>query len=117
MKYVVNDSGDRTQYTSGAVRDRRDDKPRYDLIPPDAMFRVAMQYTRGAVKYGESNWHLGIPTQDMLASAMRHLEAWRLGAKEEDHLAAVVWNILAIIQYEEEGRLTPVYFRDKQEND
>ena len=114
MNYIVSDSGERTTYTTGAVRDYRADKPRYDLIPPHAMLRVAMQYARGAQKYGESNWLLGIPTQDMLASAMRHLEAWRRGEPEEDHLAAVIWNLLAIMQYEEEQRATPVHFRDQK---
>lgn len=111
MSFIVADSGDRTSYNTGAVRDKRSDKPRYDLIPPHALLRVATLYAKGADKYGESNWHLGIPTQDMIASAMRHLEAWRRGEMEEDHLAAVVWNILAIMQYEEEKRSTAVYFR------
>lgn len=110
MDYATHDSGQRRSFGTGAVRDIDDGKPRYDLIPPHALRRVAMLYTRGAVKYGENNWHKGIPTQQMLASAMRHLEAYRRGEQDEDHLAAVVWNVLAIMQYEEEGKDTPLFF-------
>lgn len=115
MEYATHDSGERRSFGTGAVRDVDDGKPRYDLIPPHALWRVAMLYTRGAVKYGENNWHKGIPTQQMLASAMRHLEAYRRGEQDEDHLAAVVWNVLAIMQYEAEGKNTPIFFT--QHND
>lgn len=111
MNYTTKDSGGRRSFDTGAVRDVDAGKPRYDLIPPHALRRVADLYARGASKYGENNWQKGIPTQQMLASAMRHLEAWRCGEGDEDHLAAVVWNVLAIMQYEHDGQSTPVYFR------
>lgn len=111
QKYITEDSGERRSFKTGAVRDTDVNKPRYDLIPPHALWRVAMLYTRGAAKYGENNWQKGIPSQQMLASAMRHMEAYRRGDEEEDHLAAVVWNVLAMMQYEAEGRDTAVLFR------
>jgi hypothetical protein len=110
-KFSTHDSGERRKFATGAVRDTDSDKPRFDLIPPHALQRVAELYTRGAAKYGENNWHKGIPSQQMLASAMRHMEAYRRGETDEDHLAAVVWNVLALMQYEEEKKNTPVYFR------
>lgn len=111
MNFITKDSGERRQFDSGAVRDSDAGKPRYDLIPPHALRRVADMYARGAVKYGDSNWHLGMPSQQMLASLMRHLEAYRCGEREEDHLAAVVFNALALMQFEEEGRDTEITFR------
>lgn len=111
QKYITEDSGERRFFKTGAVRDVDINKPRYDLIPPHALWRVAMLYARGAQKYGENNWQKGIPSQQMLASAMRHMEAYRRGDDSEDHLAAVVWNVLAMMQYEAEGRDTAVLFR------
>lgn len=109
--FETKDSGERRSFETGAVRDTDVNKPRFDLIPPHALWRVAMLYARGAQKYGENNWQKGIPSQQMLASAMRHLEAYRRGETDEDHLAAVAWNILALMQYECEDRDTPVLFR------
>jgi hypothetical protein len=107
--FTTKDSGERRTFESGAVRDSDEGKPRYDLIPAQAMHRVAKLYARGAKKYGENNWQKGMPSQQVLASAMRHLEAYRRGdADNEDHLAAVVWNILALMEYEEEGTDTPI---------
>lgn len=114
QKYITEDSGERRFFKTGAVRDVDVNKPRYDLIPPHALWRVAMLYTRGAAKYGENNWQKGIPSQQMLASAMRHMEAYRRGDNSEDHLAAVVWNVLAMMQYEAEERDTPIIFRDEK---
>lgn len=111
QKYITEDSGERRSFKTGAVRDTDINKPRYDLIPPHALWRVAMLYARGAQKYGENNWQKGIPSQQMLASAMRHIEAYRRGDDSEDHLAAAVWNVLAMMQYEAEGRDTAVLFR------
>lgn len=114
QKYITEDSGERRSFKTGAVRDTDINKPRYDLIPPHALWRVAMLYARGAQKYGENNWQKGIPSQQMLASAMRHMEAYRRGDETEDHLAAVAWNVLALMQYEAEGRDTAVLFRTEE---
>lgn len=98
--YVTKDSGERQDFTSGAKRDTQSGKSRYDLIPPGPLKRLADLYARGAEKYGEANWQKGMPTSRMLASLMRHLESYRLGDREEDHLAAVVWNAFAIMHFE-----------------
>jgi hypothetical protein len=95
------------QWSTGAVRDDDDGKPRYDLIPALALRRVAHRFADGAKKYGEDNWQKGIPRAQILASAMRHLEAWRCNVEgreridDEDHLAAVTWGMLVLMQYEE----------------
>jgi len=99
-EYLTFDSGHRTTFPSGAKRDIQDDKPRYDLIPPKALKRLAELYARGAVKYSDHNWHKGMPTSSAMASAYRHLEQYRAGERDEDHLAAVVWNVFALIEFE-----------------
>jgi hypothetical protein len=103
--FITKDSGQRQEFDTGMVRDTQDGKPRYDLIPSLALKRVALLYARGADKYGESNWMRGQPYSRTLASLERHLHEWKQGtAPEEDHLAAVAWNALALMFYEETGR-------------
>jgi hypothetical protein len=102
-QYITKDSGEREDFSSGAVRDTQDGKPRYDLIPPAPLRRLAELYERGLTKYGENNWTKGMPVSRYLASAMRHLEMARTGDKEEDHWAGALWNIMAIMHFEDSG--------------
>ena len=55
------------------------DKLRYDLIPPLANRECAKVWTESLGKYPENNWEKGMPWSEVIASAMRHLEAIRLG--------------------------------------
>lgn len=98
--FITRDSGQREDFASGARRDTQDGKPRYDLIPPRPLKRLAELMARGAEKYGDSNWTLGMPSSRFLASLMRHQEAYRLGDRTEDHLAAVAFNAFSIMYFE-----------------
>lgn len=101
--WQTKDSGSRQAFETGAVRDIQEGKPRFDLIPTFALERVAGLYGRGAEKYGDNNWQKGIPFSRCLASLERHLHQFKQGKTDEDHLAAVVWNALAIMHYQEVG--------------
>lgn len=98
------DSGKREVFNGGAQRDIQDGKPRFDLIPPLALKRVADLYSRGAKKYDEWNWSKSMPYSRLYSSGFRHLMQFAMGDKTEDHLSAVVFNILAIIHFQEMGR-------------
>lgn len=103
--FVVKDSGNRESFFSGAVRDTADDKPRPDLISPFFLTRLGEHLRKGAVKYSEWNWARGIPSSRCYASCMRHLMAFAMGQRDEDHLAAAAFNIMAMIHNEEvEGK-------------
>lgn len=104
MTYITKDSGQREDFATGARRDTQEGKPRYDLIPVEALKRLALLYARGAEKYGESNWQKGIPYSRVLASLLRHVYAWVEGDDTEDHLAAVAWNAFALMAYESRVR-------------
>jgi len=91
----------RNTYGSGATKESNQDKPRFDLIPIEPMFRVALRYTEGAKKYSERNWEKGIPVSQYVSSALRHLYQYLAGDRSEDHLAAVIFNIMAIMHHEE----------------
>ena len=64
---------------SGRAVRHNSDKLRYDLIPPLANREYAKVWTQALDKYPEGNWEKGMPWTEVIASAMRHLEAIRLG--------------------------------------
>lgn len=108
--YETKDSGKREEYESGMTRDTQDGKPRFDLLYVDGMpyteqplYRWSALLERGAVKYGERNWQLA-KTQEELdrfkASAARHFAQWICGETDEDHGAAVFYNIAAAMYVE-----------------
>jgi hypothetical protein len=100
QNYTIRDSGERVAFQSGAVRDTQDGKPRYELLPPGPLRRVALHYANGAKKYADNNWAQGMPTSRFLASLMRHIEQYREGDTVEDHLAAVVFNAFGIMYFQ-----------------
>lgn len=61
-----------------------DDKPRYDLISPDALAGLANVLTFGAGKYGSYNWHKGIVYSRVFAAVMRHLWDWWNSAEADE---------------------------------
>lgn len=98
MKYKTKDSGKRVKFKSGFNRDIQDGKPRYELIPPELLKRLAELYSRGAEKYGDDNWKKANSEEEYLrftASAFRHFEQWRAGEDDEDHAIGCIWNIIA----------------------
>ena len=97
----LKDSGEREQFSTGAVRDTATDKPRPDLISPFFLERLGEHLRKGAIKYQPWNWAKGIPSSRCYESAMRHLMRYAQGYTDEDHLAAAAFNIMAIIHNEE----------------
>lgn len=97
----VLDSGERREFGTGAVRDMSKNKGRYDLISPIFLKRLARHFENGAIKYNDRNWEKGIPLKSFLDSALRHLNNYLEGLKDEDHLSAAAWNICCLIHTEE----------------
>lgn len=96
----IKDSGNRTEFPSGAVRDMHEGKGRMDLLPWAAIMEVSKHCENGAAKYGEHNVDRGIPTHSLCDSAARHLAKYLDGWTDEPHLLAAAWNILWAIQME-----------------
>lgn len=106
MAYVTKDSGEREHYDSGMTRDTQDGKPRFDLLLPhdvpygeQMLTRIAHLMARGAKKYGERNWERGYSYAEMdraTASAFRHFMQWICGQQDEDHAAAVFFNVMQV---------------------
>lgn len=97
----IADSGDRTQFSSGAVRDMHEGKGRCDLLPMCVMLRLARHYENGCKKYGDRNWEKGIPAHSFADSAMRHIFKYMDGQSDEDHLIAAIWNLCGLAWTEE----------------
>lgn len=96
-QFSIKDSGERAQFESGMVRDTADDKIDYTLVLDGPMFeRWAVHLTKGAKKYAKRNWMKAndeAEYQRFRESALRHFIAYLRGDTDEDHGAAVIFNI------------------------
>jgi hypothetical protein len=122
--FVIKDSGQRQEFDGGAMRDTEDGKLDYSNLfvwfEPMGT-RYVEHMTKGRSKYpdpepGVPNWSLFEATPETLArtqrSLDRHYKAYRMGLKDEDHAAAILFNLnlaekirqaLALAQIEAEG--------------
>lgn len=96
-KFTVKDSGQRQQFTTGMQRDVEENKIMYDLIFDGPMLeRYAAHLTKGAQKYQPRNWMMASTEEErqrFRRSAIRHFIQWMRGDVDEDHAAAVIFNI------------------------
>ena len=98
---TIKDSGERTEFASGAVRDMHEGKGRMDLLPMCVLLRLARHYESGSLKYGDRNWEKGIPCHSYADSAFRHICKYMDGWTDEDHLIAAIWNLCGLAWTEE----------------
>lgn len=99
----VKNSGVFITHASGMKRDANPDGAiEYSNILHGPMFdRWAAHLTKAKVKYpdvapGQPNWTLGANQEDYLRfkeSAFRHFRKWMRGDTDEDHAAAVMFNL------------------------
>ena len=99
----LKDSGKRLQFESGMVRDVDDTKPAFDLVIPEGIPYNELMLTRwaellrkGAIKYSRRNWEKADSTDELdraKASAFRHFMQWFSGETDEDHAAAIFFNV------------------------
>lgn len=113
---MIKDSGKRTEFSTGAVRDMKDGKGRFDLLPWYGIMEVSKHCEEGAKKYGEHNVDRGIPLHSLMDSASRHLAKFIAGERDEDHLRAAAWNILwALNQRTTHPELNDMYWAKNEE--
>lgn len=103
-EFITKDSGKRIDLANGMVRDTTEGKVDYTLILRGPLHkRWAELLSRGAIKYGKHNWCKALESTDrsareatkerFLESAMRHFMQFMQGTRDEDHAAAVVFNM------------------------
>lgn len=85
-----------------------DGKPRWSLLPLDAVTEVVKVYTHGAAKYGDRNWEAGTRWSRFFDAAQRHQAAFWQGETLDGesklyHLAAAIFNLLALLAYQIRG--------------
>ena len=102
LAFTVKDSGKRAEFASGMVRDTEEGKVDYTTILDGPMFdRWAEHLTKAKAKYpdvapGVANWTLASGREELVRfrkSAFRHFRQWLRGDVDEDHAAAVLYNI------------------------
>ena len=95
--FIVKDSGQRQEFSGGMVRDVADNKTWWSLVYDGPMLkRWATHLTKGAKKYAVRNWMKAEGQAELdraRDSACRHFAQWMAGDVDEDHAAAVYFNI------------------------
>lgn len=90
----------------GFKNDRKDNKPRWELLPIETLEEVVKVYTFGAEKYAENSWqNLENGKERYYAALMRHLVAWRKGETKDEEsqlhpLSHVIWNAITLLWLE-----------------
>ena len=96
-EFEVKDSGTREEFEGGMVRDTTAGKVDPTLVLDGPMLeRWAEHLSKGAVKYSKRNWMLAkgdTEYERFQESAFRHFLQWMRGDRDEDHAAAVFFNI------------------------
>ena len=98
---MIQDSGKRETFETGAVRDTAEGKCRPDLISPFAIERLAEWLRLGAEKYTPRNWEKGLSVSRTIASLCRHLMKFQQGYSDEDHIAGIMCNAMFIAHTQE----------------
>ncbi len=102
MEYETHDTGMRTEYPSGMVRDAVEGKTQFDLLLPldckrPLLVRWAELLTRGSIKHDPRNWEKAATREEYTRfkqSAWRHFMQYMLDEDDrEDHAAAVIFNL------------------------
>lgn len=110
------------KFESGAVRQagvagQKITEPRYDLITPIGLRRLAETCGEGSLKYGDDNWLKGIDAKNLLNHALAHINAWTTGDMSEDHLAHATWNLFAIMHFQEtDPKLINIHYHSISKN-
>ena len=102
MASTVKDSGERKKFESGMVRDTSAGKTEWHRVLEGPLLeRWAEHLTKGAAKYpdlpnGSANWTLANGPEEykrFRASLARHFFQFMRGDTDEDHAAAICFNL------------------------
>jgi len=109
-KFDLKDSGERLKFDSGMVRDVETGKTKWHLVTSGPMFnRWAVHLTKGSYKYTDDNWMQATGDAEysrFRRSAFRHFIQWFNGETDEDHAAAVFFNINGAEYVKAKGNLS-----------
>lgn len=89
--------GEMKTFDTGAKREEKTGKGRFDLISPIMLRRLAILMEEGGLVHGDRSWELGMPLSGLLSSAIRHTQQTLDGLEDEDHPIQAIWNLMAYI--------------------
>lgn len=96
-EFVTKDSGGRRLFDSGMQRDVTVGKIDYTYcLQGPLLDRWAQLMERGAVKYTRDNWMQANGPEELARfeqSALRHMIQYLRGDRDEDHAAAIIFNL------------------------
>jgi hypothetical protein len=80
----------------------------FHLLPPEMETGVAAVLQKGAVKYAERNWELGMNYSRVYSSLRRHLNAWWSGEENDPetglpHVDHIATNVAFLQAYTKRG--------------
>ena len=98
--FTIVETPTKTEFPTGAHRSSDEGKPKLASLPWDMFPRLAFHYEKGAKIYGDNNWRKGMLSSHVLNSLMRHVQQYRVGDREEDHLSAIIFNAFCLMYNE-----------------
>lgn len=113
---LLNKRGNR-QFDTGSQRDDDINKPLPSHLDAYVRLRYGYLLRQGANHYEKGNWRKGQPTETALESLHRHLAKFEINLyngvdQDEDHLSAIIFNVMLIMKNEEkEGILVDKYYK------
>jgi hypothetical protein len=93
----IKDTGIKREFGTGAQRDGKGGRGRFDLVPIFPLLLVSRIYEDGAAKRGERNWEKGMPVSVLLNSCQRHISKHMCGMRDEPHLSMALWNLMGAL--------------------
>jgi hypothetical protein len=104
-------------FDTGSQRDDDTNKPLPSHLDAYVRMRYGYLLRQGANHYEKGNWRKGQPTETALESLHRHLAKFEINLyngveQDEDHLSAIIFNVMLIMKNEEkEGILVDKYYK------
>jgi hypothetical protein len=114
------DQSTKRVFDSGSQRDNDTDKPLPNHLDAYVRLRYGYLLRMGANNYDKGNWKKGQPTEAALESLHRHLAKFEINLdnkvdQDEDHLSAIIFNIMLIMKNEEkDGIPVDKYYKTKK---
>lgn len=84
-------------FDTGAIREAKDGKGDYSLLPPFAEHKLAQLMADNADRVPPRNWEKGIPLSSFIDSGRRHINQYMMGMDDEYHLLKAAWNLMCAV--------------------
>ncbi|MFA5759778.1 MAG: dATP/dGTP diphosphohydrolase domain-containing protein, partial [Clostridia bacterium] len=93
-------------FHNGAMREKKKNKGRFDLISPIMLYRLSCVLEESVEKFknepgGARNWERGLPLSNWIDSLIRHIVQFGEGMNDEDHLGHALFNLMGLVHTHE----------------